>query len=84
MELGWITETDGQAAADALVVNRARLWEAEVTEFWLAAHWADLHDEHTVSRDGSGRVLPGSERARRLGGAGRRWWRSSRPRSWGC
>ncbi len=75
MELGWIAGTDGQAAADALVSNHARLVEAEAAEFVLAAHWADLHDEHTLttgsgSGSGSGRVLPGTERARRYGGAG--------------
>ncbi len=70
-------ETDGQAAADALVANHARLVEAEAAELALAAHWADLHDEHTLSAgagagagSGSGRVLPGTERARRFGGAG--------------
>ncbi len=71
MELDWIAETDGQAAADALVANRARLVEAEVAEFLLAAHWADLHDGEAVQRgEGSGRVLAGSERALRLGGDG--------------
>ena len=71
MELGWIGETDGQAAADALVSNHARLVEAEAAEFALAAHWADLHDERTLVRgDGSGRVLPGTEQAKRYGGAG--------------
>ncbi len=71
MELDWIAETDGQAAADALVANRARLVEAEVAEFVLAARWADLHDEETL-RDGggSGRALAGTERACRLGGDG--------------
>jgi Domain of unknown function (DUF222) len=71
MELEWIAETDGQAAADALVANHARLVEAEVAEFGLAAHWADLHDEQTVQDgDGSGRILAGTERALRLGGEG--------------
>lgn len=71
MELGWIDETDGQAAADALVSNHARLLEAEAAELALAAHWADLHDERTlVCGDGSGRVLPGTEQAKRYGGAG--------------
>ncbi|MGN6574108.1 MAG: hypothetical protein ACTHKG_00335 [Nocardioides sp.] len=71
MELDWIADIDGQAAADAVVANRARLVEAEVVEFVLAAHWADLHDEATVEGgEGSGRVLAGSERALRLGGDG--------------
>ena len=71
MELGWVAETDGQAAADALVANHARLVEAEAAEFVLAAHWADLHDEHTLTNSsGAGRVLPGTERARRYGGDG--------------
>lgn len=71
MELGWIAETDGQAAADALVGNHARLVEAEAAEFVLVAHWADLHDGHTlIDGSGGGRVLPGTERARRYGGDG--------------
>ncbi len=71
MELGWIEETDGQGAADALVANHARLVEAEAAEFALAAHWADLHDESTLtSGTGAGRVLPGTERAKQYGGAG--------------
>ncbi len=41
MELRWIEVTDGQAAADALVANHARLVEAEAAELALAAHWAD-------------------------------------------
>lgn len=79
MELEWIDDTDGQSAADALVANHARLIEAEVAEFVLAAHWADLHDARSVaSGAGSGRVLPGSERVKQAGGAGNR----DRPR--GC
>lgn len=76
MELGWIDGTDGQAAADALVLNHARLVEAEAAEFVLAAHWADLHDEATLTNPtgaGSGRVLPGTERARAFGGDGTPW-----------
>ncbi|MGZ8741474.1 MAG: hypothetical protein ACXWXO_00985, partial [Nocardioides sp.] len=71
MELGWIDGTDGQAAADALVLNHARLVEAEVAEFVLAARWADLHDGRSLENGtGSGRKLPGTERAKRYGGAG--------------
>ncbi len=71
MELEWIDETDGQSAAAALVENHARLIEAEVAEFVLAAHWADLHDDRSIAAGaGSGRVLPGSERVKQSGGAG--------------
>jgi hypothetical protein len=82
MELGWIAGTDGQGAADALVANHARLVEAEAAEFVLAAHWADLHDEDTLTAgtgtrigpgSGSGRVLPGTERAKAFGGDGTPW-----------
>ena len=71
MENGWIGELDGQAAADALVANHATLLEAEAVEFALAAHWADLHNEDSLARrDGAGRILPGTEKAKRLGGLG--------------
>ena len=46
-----------------------RLREAEWRELALAAHWADLHDEHTIPT-WTGPVLAGMERARRVGGAG--------------
>jgi hypothetical protein len=71
MELAWIDDLDGQAAADALVSNHARLVEADGVEFMLAAKWAELHNEDTLAaRKGSGRVLPGTERARRIGSDG--------------
>ncbi len=67
METAWVADTDSQAAADALVSAHARLVEAEVAEFTLAAHWADLHG---VAHGARGPVLPGTERLRRLGGDG--------------
>jgi hypothetical protein len=70
METAWIDDTDGQAAAAALVATRTAQREAEATEFALAAHWATLHDEDSLPRGGSGRTLPGAERARQLGGDG--------------
>jgi hypothetical protein len=38
----WCEEYDGQAAADAFVVNHARLVAAEAREFVFYAHWASL------------------------------------------
>lgn len=70
METAWIDDTDGQAAAAALVATRTAQREAEATELALAAHWATLHDEDSIPRGGSGRTLPGAERARQLGGDG--------------
>jgi len=70
MELGWIDDTDGHAAAAALVAAHAIQREAEATEFALAAHWATLHDEDSIPGGGSGRTLPGAERARQLGADG--------------
>lgn len=70
MELDWIEDTDGPAAAAALVATRTAQREAEATEFALASHWATLHDEDSIPRGGTGRTPPGAERARQLGGDG--------------
>lgn len=70
MEMAWVADTDGQAAAAALVAAHAAQLEAEATEFALAAHWAALHDEDSIAGAGTGRTLPGAERARRAGGHG--------------
>ena len=74
MEMGWIGDLDGQAAADALAANHAAMIETEVTEFVLAAHWGDLHcvdpDAEPSDAHCSGRTLPGTERSKRLGGHG--------------
>lgn len=72
MDLAWIEELDGQGAADALAASHAARIEAEAAEFVLAAHWADLHNPETITsrRDGHGRVLPGTERARAYGADG--------------
>lgn len=39
----WISELDGNTAADQLALSRNRVIEAEAEQFLLAAHWADLH-----------------------------------------
>ena len=57
----------GHAACRAVVDAQVELRRAEWHELALAAHWADLHDEHTLA---PGPVLPGTERAVRLGGPG--------------
>jgi len=67
-ELGWVDDLDGDRACDAVAaVHRAEL-ENDAKKLYLAAHWADLHNGDAL--DSSGRVLPGMEQAKRLGGAG--------------
>ena len=52
----------------AVAGTQVDLREIEWRELALAAHWADLHDEHTLGLRGSG--AGGMERAVRLGGDG--------------
>ncbi len=67
----WGVGAGGSAVADALVATRCELLVREARELVLAAAWADAHDEDSlVARDGAGRVLPGTERARACGGDG--------------
>ena len=66
----WIDGLDQQEAADAVVEARARLLRAEADRLALAVHWADLHDSESASGAGSGRLLPGSERAVLVGADG--------------
>ena len=67
-EMSWIDDLDGSAACDAVVAAHAGVLEHEARMLALAAHWADLHNGDAV--DGTGRVLPGRERAKRLGAPG--------------
>ena len=67
-ELGWIGELDGDAACAAVAANHQARLQEEATQLFLAAHWADLHNGDVV--DSGGRVLPGTERAKQLGGPG--------------
>ncbi len=64
-----IADLDAEAACAAVVATQAELREREWRELVLAAHWATLHDPDTLP-DRDGPVLPGSERAKRAGGAG--------------
>ena len=58
-----------RAAAARAVADGHRFIVAEETQlFRLAAHWADLH--HPDAKIIDGYVLPGTERAKRYGGAG--------------
>ncbi len=71
-----IADLDGDAACVALDRARAALVAAEVAEFFLAAHWADLHpgeaveDERRARRRRGRRNPRGSERGRQLGADG--------------
>jgi hypothetical protein len=69
-----VRDLNGNRAADALARSRAAVLAAEVAQLELVAHWADLHDGDAPDPldwpDGSGRVLPGSERSVRPGGDG--------------
>ena len=67
-DTSWIADLDADGACRAVAGTQVDLREAEWRELALAAHWADLHDEHTLPPTGP--VLAGMERARRVGGAG--------------
>jgi len=76
-EVAWVWELDRRGAADAVADARARLLRVEADRLVLAVHWADLHSEDAAHADGdggsgsgSGRVLPGSERFKLVGGHG--------------
>ena len=68
-DTSWIADLDAAAACRAITGTQADLREAEWRELALAAHWADLHDGHTVPVR-TGPVLAGMERAKRAGGDG--------------
>jgi hypothetical protein len=65
-----IAQLDAARACEAIVSNQERLREQEWRELELAAHWAMLHNGETVPSRGDGRVLPGTERVKQLGGEG--------------
>lgn len=72
-EVAWVWDLDRRGAADAVADARARLLRVEADRLVLAVHWADLHSEdaaHADGETGSGRVLPGSERFKLVGGHG--------------
>ena len=68
-DTSWIADLDADGACRAVAGTQVDLREAEWRELALAAHWADLHDEHTIPTS-TGPVLAGMERARRVGGGG--------------
>ena len=61
-DTSWIAGLDADAACRAIAGTQVDLRESEWRELALAAHWADLHDEHTLPTSG-GSVLGGMERA---------------------
>jgi hypothetical protein len=66
---GWVGDLDVVGACEAIVSTQDELREREWREIALAAHWAVLHDEHTLpSRTGP--APAGAERATRPGGDG--------------
>jgi hypothetical protein len=73
LELEWIGDLDGDAACVAVTDAHSRVLQAQAEEFYLAAHWADLHAGEALAderRRTGRRVLPGMERAKRLGADG--------------
>lgn len=66
----WVSGLDRRGAADAVAEARVRLLRVEADRLALAVHWADLHDAESVAGAGSGRLLPGAERAVLVGGDG--------------
>ena len=67
-DMGWVSGLDGDTACDAVAANHQARLQADATQLYLAAHWANLHNGDPV--DARGRVLPGMERAKQLGGPG--------------
>ena len=89
----WIAELDADTACEVVLANQAALREQEFRELAMAAHWADLHpgearrpmyDPHDPTPAPGSRVLPGTERAIRIGGTAPRTCGSSRAPSWVC
>ena len=73
-DTAWTATLDAGSACAAIIATQDKLRESEWTELVLAAQWAVLHDgesARTRARVGSaGAVLPGTERAIRVGGEG--------------
>src|SRR4051794_20550535 len=71
-DTSWVADLDAETACAAITATQEALRTQEWHELVLAAHWAALHDPHTVCRDpgtpGSGKR--GGERAVRPGGDG--------------
>ena len=87
MDITRIDELDGRQVADALASVHAGLVDAEVTEFLLVAQWAVVHNADSLQRpdaEGSGRVLPGTERSKRVGGLGTPGVAEFAPAELGC
>lgn len=73
MDLEWIAELDGGAVCAAVAARHADLLRVEAEQFYLAAHWADLHSGEALKesrRESGGPMLAGMERSCRVGGDG--------------
>src|SRR3954468_15701353 len=66
-DTSWVADLDAETACAAITATQDALRTQEWHELVLAAHWAALHDPHTVCRDSG---MPGGERAVRPGGDG--------------
>ena len=66
--LARVDELDAVGASDALAASTVKVMAAEAEQFYLAAHWADLHapevvaDQHAAWDAGWDSSLPGAER----------------------
>ena len=68
-DTSWIADLDAGSACLAITGNQQELREQELRELLLAAHWETLHGPDSLPAR-AGPVLPGIERARRLGSHG--------------
>ena len=66
--MGWMDDLDGSGVCAPTEQNHLGMLRHEATQIYLAAHWADIYNGD--ARDATGAVLPGMERAKRLGAAG--------------
>src|SRR3954447_20160102 len=66
-DTSWVADLDAETACAAITATQDALRTQEWHELVLAAHWAALHDPHTLCRDPG---TPGGERVVRPGGDG--------------
>jgi len=69
-DTSWIADLDAGSACEAIVATQTELRERELRELVLAAQWVKIHNADTLPNQTTGRVPPGTERAKQLGGDG--------------